>query len=241
MKSVLFAGCSYTAGNGWELESKDPNLWVNLLYQNTALNQWPLLNVSRGGRSNAGIFSDAVYNLTHHDCEYAFVAWTCSPRYEMELGLETYDTRYVIVANSTERQHNLNDCTYTVDYLRKINDRVILLAHPHYEILNLVYYVNSLIAIAKLTGTKIFFINSLCAWDQNYFDRLHNVLPSEYTPFTQKIINVSSRADNECEQIYNKIHNQYKELGGIQETTWVNLYDSMRKNKIDTNLDRQLY
>jgi hypothetical protein len=237
MNHVLFAGCSYTAGSGWELEHKDPNLWVNLLHQNTQLKKYNLLNPSIGGRSNAGIFSDAVYNLTHFDCEYAFVAWTSSPRYEMELGLEMYDTRHIIIPNAPSRQHNLNDCTYVPAYLNKIRDRVVSLVHPHYEILNLVCYVNSLIAIASLKNTKLFFINAICPWDQQYFTTLHNVLPSEYTAFTQEIINVVNRSDVECEQLYNKIHNQYYEMGGIQEKYWINLYDSLITQQIDVNSD----
>jgi hypothetical protein len=239
MRHVLFSGCSFTFGSGWELESKDPNLWVNLLYQNTELLQHHLLNSAKGGRSNAGIFSDTVYNLTHKDCEYAFVAWTSSPRYEMELGLETYETRHVITANSTGRYYNLNDFNYTPDYLNNIRDRLISLSHPHYEILTLVYYINSLVALAKLTNTKIFFINGICPWDQNYFNRLHNVLPAEYTPFTQKIMNVNNRCDDECKQIYNKLHNQYEEFGGIHEDKWVNLYSSFHSNQIDVNYDNQ--
>jgi len=237
MKHVLFIGCSFTAGTGWELEHKDPNLWVNLLHQNTQLKKYNLLNPSIGGRSNAGIFSDAVYNLTHFDCEYAFVAWTSSPRYELELGLELYTTRHLIIANVPGNQHNLNDCTYTPEYLNKIRDRVVSLAHPHYEILNLVYYVNSLIAIANLKNTKLFFINALCPWDQHYFTKLNNVLPSEYTAYTQEILNVINRADAECEQLYNKIHTQYQEIGGVQETHWLNLYDSLRLHRVDVNGD----
>ena len=238
MNCVLFAGCSYTAGSGWELGPKDSNLWVNLLHQNTQLKKYDLLNSSQGGRSNAGIFSDAVYNLTHFDCKYAFVSWTSSPRYELELGLEMYDTKHCIIPNAPARQHNLNDCNYAPAYLDKIRDRVVSLAHPHYEILNLVYYVNSLIAIADLKNTKLFLINAICPWDQQYFNKLSGVLPSEYTAFTQKIINVVNRSDVECEQLYNKIHNQYQKIGGIQEKYWINLYDSLRTQQVDVNSDR---
>lgn len=237
MKHALFCGCSYTSGTGFELEAQEPGLWVNLLHQNTLLQQYKLLNAGKAGRSNAGIFEDACYNLLHSECAYAFVEWTSGPRYELELGLELYDTRWVVVPNGPARQHDLNDCSYSTGYLNNIRDRFVTLSHPHYEILNIVCYTNILEKLAKLKHTQIFFINGLCEWDHDYFTRLTNVLPSDYTPYTQKIINVDSRDDVEIFKLYQKIHDQYQSHGGIQQHSWLNLYSSMRSMKIDTNSD----
>jgi hypothetical protein len=142
MKKVLFAGCSYVAGNGFTLGKEDPGLWVNLLHQNTQLKELELINSSMGGRSNSGIFQDAVWHLVQGNIDVAIVCWTCMPRYEMELGLETYATRSVFIPNSPQRDHNLHNITYSKEYLNKIRDQFTSLAHLHSEILNLVYYVN---------------------------------------------------------------------------------------------------
>ncbi len=239
MQYTLFAGCSYTAGIGFFQEKANPDLWVNILHKSVPeLAQTQLINTAQGGRSNAGIFSDTAYNLTKHDCKYAFVAWTSCPRYELELGFETYDTRQCFIPNAPTRDHNLNICNYSSSYLDKVRDRFVSLAHLQYEIHNLVCYVNSLVAIAKLTGTKIFFINAICPWDNHYFDKLENCKPESYTSFTKKeILNIESRDDEEIFALYNKMHNQYNQYGGIQDTHWLNLYQSMRRQKIDTNTD----
>jgi hypothetical protein len=237
MRSVLFAGCSYTAGSGWPQDKLDPNLWVNLLHQNTKLNEYHMINCAQGGRSNSGIFADAVYNLTHNDCEYAFVAWTSSPRYQMQLGCEVYDTCCWFIPNSRIFDYNLNNINYTSSYLENIRDRFTTLAHLYGEILPVVSYVNSLTRLAKLTKTKIFFINGLCEWDNQYFIRLENVLPNQYTKFTKKLIDVDNRDNDEIFKIYSKIHNEYDQLGGIQESHWINLYNSMWSQMIDTNPD----
>lgn len=237
MSKVLFAGCSYVAGNGFELHKNDPGLWVNLLHQNTQLKNFELINASRGGRSNAGIFQDAVWHLAKGDIEIAFVCWTCMPRYELDLGLETYDTRSVFIPNSPQRDHNLNTISYSKKYLDNIRDRFTSLAHVHREIVNLVYYVNSLVNLAKLANAKIFFVNSRCQWDNNYFQKLENVLPDQYTEFTKKNLNVDTRCDEEIFEIYNKMHREYAEAGGIQESHWLNLYNSLRSQIIDTNND----
>jgi hypothetical protein len=235
---TLFTGCSYTAGNGFSKEKDQPELWVNLLHKNTKLNNTQLLNASRGGRSNAGIFQDTVYNLTNYaDIKTAFVCFTDMPRYELSVGLELYGTDQAIIPNLQYIERNLNDVTYSKDYLHKVFDRFVALAHLHYEILNLVYYINSLVKLAKLTKTKIYFINAICPWDKDYFVKLNHVLPYEYTNFTRKIINVDNRSDDEIYKIYDKIHLEYNQAGGIQCPYWINLYDSMRKNKIDVNDD----
>jgi hypothetical protein len=238
MQHTLFAGCSYTAGSGFALEKADPALWVNRLYRdNIHLSTTEILNVGVGGRSNAGIFSDTIYNLLNYNCKYAFVAWTSSPRYEMELGLELYETRHVVAPNSRASRHALNDCVYDPAYLNNITNRLISLPHLHYEIKNLVYYVNSLVKLSRLTNTKLFFINALCNWDTEYFHKLELVMPTTYTKFTQQLINVANRDDNEIFQLYNKIHCEYNELGGIQSDHWINLYESMSSLKHDVNLD----
>jgi hypothetical protein len=131
----------------------------------------------------------------------------------------------------------LNDVVYNQRYLKNINDRFTALAHPHHEIFNLVRYVNCLTNLAHLVGTKIFFINAMCPWDQDFFSKLSSVLPEAYTEYTKKLINVDNRDDQEILQIYNKMHQQYDSAGGIQENYWLNLYLSLRSLLIDTNDD----
>lgn len=237
MKKILFAGCSYVSGCGFDLEKNEPSLWVNLLHQHTEFKLCKLVNCGTGGRSNQGIFLDSVHHLSQGDYEYAIVAWTSMPRYELELGLETYVTKAVFMPNSPLRDYNLNGITYSKAYLKTIRDRFVTLAHLHFEILNLIYYVNSLIRLANLVNTKIFFVNSLCPWDRDYFNCMHSVLPEKYTEFTKKLINVNNRDDEEIFKIYNKMHKQYKDAGSIQEKHWLNLYNSLGDTRVDVNND----
>jgi hypothetical protein len=236
-KQVLFTGCSYTAGTGFDLEKNQPELWVNLLHNHAGIDQYHLINASAPGRSNSGIFFDTVDHLINNKIDLAFVAWTSSPRYEVSLGLELYDTGMTFTPNSRMREHRLNDINYTVSYLESINDRFTALANLHLEILNLVKYINVLIAMAAKLNTRMFFINALCHWDAGYFEKVNNVLPNQYTPFTQKLINIENRDDQEIHNIYNKIHNEYTQAGGIQSQHWLNLYNSLRSQRIDTNND----
>lgn len=238
MNKVLFAGCSFTSGAGFAREKDEPGLWVNLLHQHHgSLRPLSLINAARNGRSNAGIFQDAVWHLARDRYQYAFVAWTSMPRYELELGLETYDTRQCFIPNAPTRDHNLNDITYSKQYLDSVRDRFTSLVHVHGEIRDLVYYVNALVHLAGLQGTKIFFINAICPWDRDYFKQLDGVMPNETTQFTQQIIKLDNRDNNEFFSIYKKMHAEYSIAGGIQSSNWLNLYNSLRRARIDTNDD----
>lgn len=237
MNKVLFAGCSYTQGTGFDQEEHAPELWVNLLHQNSFLRDYELVNVSEAGRSNAIIFNRTLEALTNNSFKYVFVQWSSVPRYEMQLGLELYSTKVTFMPNAGLFDVNTNEINYSKKYLENIRDRFTTLANLHHEILDLVRYVNVLIKVAGLYKTKIFFINGLCPWDENYFNKLTNAMPSDYTQFTKKLINTDNRNDEEIFKLYNKIHKEYTDAGTIQESHWLNLYNSMLYSKLDTNND----
>lgn len=234
MSKTLFTGCSFTGGYGWDLERNDPRLWTNILHTNNVhLQDTEQVNLGITGGSNSEIFYATVSGLLEHCPKYAFVEWSGFPRYRVLLSVETYHAEQLILHHAKCHDHNLNNISYTEKYLSNIRDRFLSLHHPHADILNIVKYTNTLINLAKTTDTQIFFINGICSWDRNYFDVLENVLPSEYTKYTQAILNCSTRDDDESHTLYKKIHNEYQQAGSIKQEYWLNLYDSMRSKRID--------
>lgn len=235
---TLFTGCSYTAGSGFDLAKDEPGLWVNLLHQKI-FTDTTLLNLGRGGRSNAGIFQDTVTALLSYSVRYAVIQWTSMPRYELDLGFELYPTAQSFMPNGQCRDHNLNQINYTSGYLNSIRDRFTSLAHDYNEILNLIEYTNSIRKLAHCTKTQIFFVNGICPWDQDFFVRKTNVLPDQYTPYTQKILFVNNRDDSEIFQLYDKMHSSFEHKGSVNQSDWLNLYSSMRSQIVDRNADNQ--
>lgn len=237
MTYCVFAGCSLTAGTGFALEKNEPQLWVNQIHNNL-FSHTTKLNLGLGGRSNAGIFQDTVTALTLYPVEYAIVEWTSMPRYELELGFELYNTRQFFIPNGPCKDHQLNDIKYSKEYLNSIRDRFVSLAHDCYEIINLIKYVNVIVNLAKITNTKVFFVNGNCTWDSDFFVQKHNVLPTDYTTYTQKLLNISNRDDVEIFQLYKKLHDEFEQAGGVNESLWLNLYSSMVRTQIDVNSDQ---
>ena len=237
MSHTVFTGCSYTAGSGFELEKNEPALWVNQLY-NKFFSHTTKLNIGQTGRSNAGIFQDTLRALVDYSVDYAIVEWTSTHRYELELGFELYPTRQVFIPNVQCQSINTHSINYSSDYLNTIRDRFTTLAHDYYEISNLVEYVNTILKVSKLTNTQVFFVNGLCSWDHNFFDKRTDCLPDQYTKYTQKLLNSNTRDDDEVFQLYHKMHDNFDSAGTINQEHWLNLYQSMRNQRIDVNQDK---
>lgn len=255
MKKVVFTGCSFTAGNGWadipaekssQIECKNyPGLWVNLCHtQLPELNHLELVNLGVGGASNTEIFENTVQAISEHanNIDTIFCQWTIMPRYKFNAGLELWVTSESIEVNGRSKEDvRLSDGTvWTRKYLDDLLNRLNVLHHLHGEILRVVKYTNILKKLVSNYNIKIYFVNGLCPWDQNYFVRLTSFVPEDLTPFTKtNILDIKSRSDTDIVKLYNIMHDDYDSKGGINSQEWVNLYNSMIKNKIDTNYDNQ--
>ena len=251
---VLFAGCSYTAGNGWmdlpeeesiKVECKDsPHLWVNICHDKIPqIKDLDLVNLGKGGASNTEIFQNVVRSIsTISDIDIVFCQWTAYPRYNFNVGFELWDT-FESLHDTDLKKHDVNlnrGDHWPREYVNDLLDRLRVIHHPHWEILKIVDYSAILSRLAKQKGFEIFFINGLCSWDENYFIKLENVKPEEYTPFTKKeILNIDTRDDEDIFKLYDLAHEHYQDAGGVNEDQWINLYNPFNQNKIDFNFDKK--
>lgn len=249
---VVFVGCSFTAGNGWidtiaeesmAVECKDsPHLWVNICHKEIpSIQEMELVNLGQGGASNTEIFQNAVRAISSiSNINTIFCQWTSAPRYNFNVGFELWNTTESLHATKCRRHDiNLNKGDHWPrHYVQDLLDRLRVMHHLHWEILKIIDYSATLSRLAKQIGFDIFFINGLCPWDKNYFTKLENVDPESYTPFTKKeILNIESRDDKDIFELYNLAHQNYSDAGGINDSQWINLYNSFLHNKIDVNFD----
>ena len=254
MSKVVFTGCSFTAGNGWvdmadpdeshKLECKNhPDLWVNLCAtQIDQLKNLEVVNLGEGGASNSEIFANTVRAIGTFGpgIDTLFCQWTGMPRYNFDIGFELWSTREGL-QRVGKSKHNVNlTCgdSWSRKYLDDIFDRFLVLHHLHGEIVKVVEYSSILQKLSQQLGIKLYFVNGICPWDRNYFVKLSGVSPEEYTLFTKKeILNIESRDDEDIFKLYDIMHTDYVQAGGIDLSNWVNLYDSMKQTMLDTNYD----
>jgi len=253
MSKVVFTGCSFTAGNGWVNADPDTSkkiadktndsLWVNLCHtQIDQLKNLELINYGQGGASNADIFKNTVQAIANHkdQIDLLFCQWTSMPRYSFDVGFELWNTAESIDprARSTINVGLSSGKKWDRKYLDDLLNRLLVLHHLHGEIVKVVDYSNILQKLAQGFGIKLYFINGLCPWDQDYFLRLTVGTPEDYTPFTKKeILDIDSKSDKDIQKLYTIMHDDYDRVGGIDPASWVNLYSSMKQNQTDSNYD----
>lgn len=233
IKKVLAVGCSFTQGYGLNNTIDDAKLWVNQLYQMT-FPAAEIINLSREGANNHWIFLETISALIDDSYDCVIVGWTAIPRYNFNVGLELYNVTTTLDNN---RDVNTNSQNYTKHWLGETGDRLRRMHNDHWDILDLIKYINTLVELQTSRGQKIFFVNSLCPWPAEYFNKKEITVPSDLTDFEKSLLSVQSRSDDQIVKLYDMIHEQYLKYNGVQEHHWLNLYSSLRELKIDVVCD----
>ena len=220
---------------------KSADNWCNIFSRDAFGADVDVMNISEESYSNERIFITTLAELNRTSYDYVFVGITGLHRYWFHPGLETYDTTFRIVPHTATLTDiptiTLNDFQWPSKKLRKLANDIILLDHPHHTLKNVCTYINTLLTHGSTIGTNIKFVNTLLPIDQNYFKRLKEFKPNDLTPYTQSLLNVTNRDDDEIYELYNKMHDHYEECGGIRQDHWLNLYDSFYSQKIDLGTD----
>jgi hypothetical protein len=230
MMKILVVGDSMTFGAGLDLESWDPKLWINQLIANT-FDNYELINLAEIGRNNNWIFTETAHKITQEDFDLVIVGWSELSRYNFHVGLELYSTRTML----NNMDININpELTVSGTWLEDTGNRLRRIYNDHWSILELVKYVNILYNVqTTIKNKKIFFVNTLSTWSDNYFENYDFLLPGELSEFQQYILQSDTRSDFEIKEIYNMIHQQYASYGGIKEHSWLNLYQSLKQLQVD--------
>jgi hypothetical protein len=223
---VLVVGCSFTQGTGLNLEHCDPELWVNRLFYNTSIT-----NVASAGANNHWIFLETISQLLTQSYDIVLVAWSAIPRYNFRVGLELYSVETML----TDRDINLNSkVTISGKWLESIGANLNRLHNDHWDILDLIKYVNTLVELqVTARNQKLIFVNAMGPWNNGYFTQKKIKLPSDLDQFEQTLLESNNRNDKDVLALYDMIHSQYSKYGGIHEHRWLNLYSSLQAQQID--------
>jgi len=224
---ILAVGCSMTQGHGLDHEQDDPRLWTNAIFESFG----KVKNIAKSARNNHWIFLETLTEITKNYYDIVLVAWSATPRFNIHAGLELYP-----VLTRLDRSVDVDvnpGVTYKARWLDQLGDTLRRIQNDHWDILDLVKYVNVLIHYQQTIGGKIFFVNTLSPWSLGYFNQKKFTLPTDLTVYEQNLLQAETRDDAEVLDLYNMIHSQYSQAGGIQESHWLNLYQSLKSMQID--------
>lgn len=237
MTKILISGSSIAAGAGLPDGKTNSELFVNrLATQVLGYDQKSIDNISDIGADNKHIFLETAIAISKFNYSHVLVQWQSIPRINMHLGLETWPTRVPIL--STQAQcHNIDlvgGQQVPGKKIIEISNFLLRYSNLHWEILDLIRYINLLVAQVKSTKTQLYFINYYMPWEHyRYFNCFDWNTPSELDLFTQFLLESDVRSDADSKKIYQMIHDQYQNAGGLQESYWLNLYNPLNNLKVD--------
>lgn len=225
-KSALVVGCSFANGCGLDLTKHQSVLWPESLLRSIGVAN--IDNLSKSGANNHFIFLETASALIKKDYDIAIVAWSETARFNYNFGLELYSTSSRLTDGFDINLHNYQ--TVSKKFQKNIGDLLRRHLNYHWDILNLIRYVNIL---TKIKSKNLFFVNSLGVWSDNFFERKVFLLPEELSKFEKNLLDVDYRDDSQIIELYNYIHDQYSMYGGIQKDSWLNLYSSLKALQVD--------
>lgn len=172
-KKALVVGCSLTSGYKMTDGLNDPchpRLWSNQLL--SKLDDFEIINRSKRGVNNHWIFMEAMSALTKDHYDLAVIQWTGLGRISLPVGLELHDTLSILTDGLDVNL--VNGFIVPGKWLQDVGDRLKSFSNLHWDILNIVRYVNILIQIQQLKKSKICFVDSGLQWIPGYFEKKIN-------------------------------------------------------------------
>jgi len=239
MKRMLISGASVSAGHELPEGAQNPKLFVNRLA--VEILGYPfdnIDNISIVGVDNKHIFLDTALSICTGNYSDVLICWQSIPRINLNFGLECYNTTAAIVSPEKDcKDINLvAGQKIAGDKILDLRQFLLRYHNMHWEILELIKYINILKSIGQLHNIQLHFVNYNMTWPAGgYFQEIEWQEPTDLDKFTQDVLQSDFRDDNEVQQLYQMIHTQYREAGGINPELWLNLYAPLRAMKLDTS------
>lgn len=228
MTTFTFVGCSFTVGVGLELEKNNTNNYVNIVSRH--FNAHPN-NLAVGGNSNYNIFMSALNELLYSDQDILFVQWTSLNRLWLYPGPDTK----LSLAHTITNDYSYRDLFFSKKDLQKVADTYHLLNHDYCNLMTLIDYSKILESIAG--KNKIIFINGLVPWTEEIQKTTTSTNYAQtLSKYFKDILDFDHRDDKELDELVKQLSNK---INSLQQSKWVNMFDSFQSNVIDFGNDNQ--
>jgi len=224
---VCFNGCSFTWGEGFDYNER--NLYV---YDRLLSNQfdWERDNIAQKGSSNYQIFMRSAEALQQKKYDIVFTQWSGLNRIWLSPGPETF------YFNNDEKY---TDYQYRNIYIdarskKKLNELLLLLNHDYQNILDLVSYCNILEDLARMSATRLIFINGLLPWQDDLSKPLADDISTSLSDYTKSILDFDNRSDDEIVKYFSALQ---RKVSLLNKNSWVNIFDSFQNNTTDVAIE----
>lgn len=227
MTTFTFVGCSLTVGIGLEHEKDDPNNYTNLVANHYKAQ---VKNLAVGGNSNYNIFISALTEILFSKSDILFVQWSALNRLWVYPGPNTQ----LFLSSYIKFDYAYRDLFFSKKELQQLANAYHLLNHDYHNIIELINYSNILESVAR-DKTKIVFINGLIPWTKEICDLSTTMnYATKLSKYTKEILDFNTRDDVELDEFFTNLH---LAVNSLQSDKWVNMFDSLNDNAVDTGND----
>ena len=236
MSKILISGASVSYGVGLPGEKTNLELFVNRLAKETFGHTVEQIeNISVIGAENKEILLSTIVEIAKNTYETVLIQWQNMPRLKLNFGLEMYPTEIDLFLTKELNDINLGAGQIIPDKkLKEIRNFLLRYHNYHWDILDLITYINVILTVAKSKKTKVYFINYNMPWmSHKHFDIIDWNIPTRLDKFSQDLLQSNLRDDLESKKIYQIMHDRYQNAGSIQESYWLNLYYPLINMQID--------
>jgi hypothetical protein len=224
---VCFNGCSFTWGEGYSDYDRELYVYDRLLANRFNFDR---TNIAVKGSSNYTIFMRSSEAIMSGIYDIVFVQWSALNR----LWLSPGPGAYFFVNDKKFADYRYRDLYISKLEKSNLKNLLLLLNHDYQNIIELIDYCKILNELADQKKTKIFYINGLIPWTNDLNTPLTSATTSlndSLSKYTKQILDFDRRDDEEIIKYFNDLHLKFKQL---DQSNWINLFDSFLKNIVDT-------
>lgn len=224
MTKVCWNGCSFTVGEGFAESQRNDYIYRCLVDKHFGFTSDLL---ATGGASNYKIFMQTAQAIMSNRYNIVFTQWSGLNRLWLHPGPDSH----FFVNDQQDIDFNYRDIYLSRKDKQNLKDQLLVLNHDYQNIIDLIHYCNILERLSQYTGTKIIFINGLVPWASDLNTDIDNRdLSSTLSLYTKRILDFDHRDNQEIVKFFKNLQ---KEFATLNQSLWVNLFDSMAKNTVD--------
>jgi hypothetical protein len=198
MNKIYFTGCSITAGQGFEFERNDLQIYPNLVcaeYQVTCINQ------AEGGSDNHKIFIKTAKAIMDHQADVYVVQWSALHRH----WLYPAPNKGIYLGSHIEESP-----------LKSFITQYQLLNHDYNNIMTVIDYTRILENLAQSNFRRVVFVNGMIPWTEDLLTQ------KDYGLYAQELF--KDLDNNEVDDFKNRLANN---LELVNWSLWANPWSSI--------------
>ena len=220
-----FNGCSFTFGEGFNTCDRTKYTYPYVVGKKT---NTKVKNIAVKGSSNYLTFMRSASAIQSNMYDIVYTQWTMPTRLWLFPGPDTQ----FFTNDSKNTEYTYREIHLSVRAKRNLVNTLLMLNGEYQNLLELVDYCQILDSLAKVKNIKSYYINGLLHWTEDLFmNNDYSDMSNGFSKYTKNLLDFDNRDDTELKEFHYNLSNK---LNTLNINNWVNIFESIDSNIIDT-------